>query len=195
MSEGRVDIKTESIARVYAEALLIEAGKRNVVDEIAEQMDVLVNKVARADPLLANFFLGGVAGREHRKHALTKALEGRVNPLLLNFLLVLNDHERVYLLRAVLMVYRDMLEERANKVRVRVRSAVPLPDDQRERLLGQLRELTRKEPVLDAGVDPDLLGGLVVQIGDWRYDASVRHQLESIRNQLIERSSHVIEAG
>ena len=51
-----------------------------------------------------------------------------------------------------------------------------------------------REPVLDARVDPDLLGGLMVQVGDWLYDASVRTRLERIRNQLIERSSHAIQS-
>ena len=190
----QVDVKTQAVARVYAEALLSEARKRNVVEELSEQMEVLVRGVAGADPIVDNFLRGIFGGREHRKHAIFKSLETRVNPLLLNFILVLNDHERLPFLRPILIVYRQMVEKQAGKIRVRVRSAVPLPDDQRERLVQRLRELTHKEPVLEASVDPDLLGGLVVQIGDWRYDATVRHQIDSIRNQLIERSSHVIEA-
>ena len=53
----------------------------------------------------------------------------------------------------------------------------------------------KREPVLIPKVDPDILGGLIVQVGDWRYDASVRHQLDIIRNQLIESSSHEIQVG
>ena len=61
--------------------------------------------------------------------------------------------------------------------------------------LGQLRDLWQREPILESAVDPDLLGGLVVQVGDWLYDASVRTQLETLRNQLITRSSHEIQSG
>jgi F-type H+-transporting ATPase subunit delta len=58
-----------------------------------------------------------------------------------------------------------------------------------------MRQATRREPDLIETVDPDLLGGLVVQVGDLLYDASVRTQLDHIRNQLTERSSHEIQAG
>jgi len=51
------------------------------------------------------------------------------------------------------------------------------------------------EPVLQETVDPDLLGGMVVRILDWVYDASVRARLQMLRNQLIERSSHGIQSG
>jgi F-type H+-transporting ATPase subunit delta len=75
-------------------------------------------------------------------------------------------------------------------MRVTVTTAVPLPDDQRERLRQELREKYKKEPVLTTKVDPALLGGLVVKVGDWLYDASVRTRLTNIRKQLIERGSH-----
>ncbi len=71
---------------------------------------------------------------------------------------------------------------------------MPLPDDQLERLRNELRGALRREPILETRVDPDLLGGLVVQVGDWVYDSSVRSRVADIRNQLIERSSHEIQS-
>jgi F-type H+-transporting ATPase subunit delta len=189
------DATAQRVARVYAEALYAEAEKLHAVESTLEELEVLMNEVVPADPLIRTFFLGGVVGRERRDEALKKAFAGKLSDLSLHFLLVLSDHERLELLRPVLAVYRLLLEERAGKVRATVWTAVPLPDDQRERLLEQLRTLTRREPVLNARVDPDVLGGLIVQVGDWRYDASVRHQLDIIRNQLIESSSHEIQAG
>ena len=56
--------------------------------------------------------------------------------------------------------------------------------DQRERLLNDLRQTIHKEPVLETQVDPALLGGLVVKVGDWVYDASVRTRLENLKKQL-----------
>jgi F-type H+-transporting ATPase subunit delta len=189
------DTGAQRIARVYAEALLAVAERHNAVDEVREELDALVNQVVPSNPVIRTFFQGGVVGRKRREAALRAALGGRVSELVLNFLLVLNNHERMELFRLIFGVYADLVEQRANRVRVLVRSAVPLPDDQRQRLIDQLRQITRKEPVLHATVDPDLLGGIVVQVGDWRYDASVRHQIDFIRNQLIESSSHEIQAG
>jgi F-type H+-transporting ATPase subunit delta len=58
----------------------------------------------------------------------------------------------------------------------------------------RIREAFQLEPIVQSQVDPDLLGGVVVKVGDWLYDASVRSRLESIRNQLIAKGSHEIQS-
>jgi F-type H+-transporting ATPase subunit delta len=190
-----VDVSGQRVARVYAEALLDEAQAHNIADQVLEELDLLQRDVAGADPLLANFFLGGVVGRQTRANALRRAFEGQISEVFLNFLLVLNDHQRLELLRSIIEQYRELYDVRTGKVRVRVRSAVPLGDDHRNFLVDQLRQALSREPVLDARVDPELLGGVVVQVGDFLFDGSVRAQIETIRNQLIESSSHAIQAG
>jgi F-type H+-transporting ATPase subunit delta len=194
-TQVKLDAGAQRVARVYAEALLDEAQQQNLAQEVLDDLEGLQRDVAGADPMLANFFVGGVVGRQARAEALRRAFEGKVPPILLNFLLVLNDHERLEVLRAVLVQYRALYEERTGKIRVDVRSAVPLDDDHRNRLLVELRHTLGREPVLDARVDPDLLGGLMVQVGDYLFDATVRTRLDTIRNQLIESSSHAIQAG
>jgi F-type H+-transporting ATPase subunit delta len=189
------NISNQRVAQVYAEALLEAASRQNATDQVRDELRDLIRSVAGADPAVQTFLLGGIVGRKRRTEILRHAFEGRVHPLLLNFLLVLNDHQRLELLRPILAVYEDLLEKRAGQIRIYVWTAVPLPDDQRQRLLEQLRQATRQEPILQTAVDPNLLGGIVVQVGDLRYDASVRHQLETVLNQLIERSSHAIEVG
>jgi F-type H+-transporting ATPase subunit delta len=189
------DASAQRIARVYAEALLEGAQKQNLTEEIQQDLEGLLRDVAGSDPLMRNFFLGGVVGRGARKEALEKAFAGRVNEIFLNFLLVLNDHDRLELLGPIIGAYEKLMVERSGKVVVRVRSAVPLADEYRERLVQQLAQMTRREPILETSVDPSLLGGLVVRVGDYVYDASVRTRLATLRNQLIERSSHAIQTG
>lgn len=189
------DSTAQRVARVYAEALYSEAEKQNAVQSVIEELEFLIFEVVPQDPVVRNFFLGGVVGRKSRDIVLKKVFEGKLSELALHFILVLSDHERLELIRPVLSVYRTLLEERSGQVRVLVWSAVPLPEDQKERLIEQMKTLTKRQPVLIPKVDPDMLGGLIVQVGDWRYDASVRHQLDIIRTQLIESSSHEIQAG
>src|SRR5205814_10122120 len=97
------------------------------------------------------------------------------------------------LLRAVAATYRELRDELHKRVRVLVRSAVPLADGQREQVKALARENYKLEPVLVEQIDPDLLGGLQIQIGDRLVDLSVRSRLETIKNQLIARSSHEIQ--
>src|SRR5262249_62014531 len=96
-----------------------------------------------AAPLRASFFRGGAVRRDTPRAVLRAAFDGRVSALLRNFLLVLNDHDRLDLLRPILAAGRDLLEERTGKMRVQVRTAVPLDDAHRERLQGELRQVMR----------------------------------------------------
>ena len=194
-SRLEADVGARRVARVYAEALLDEAQQRGQGPELLEELQSLRNDVVRASPDTEEFFTSAAVGRDRKASALRAALGGRASGLLLNFVLVLNDHDRLDLLPAVVTSYRDLLEQRIGQMRVQVRSAVPLEAGQRERLERELREAFRREPILEARVDPDLLGGLVVQVGDWLYDASVRTRLETMRNELMDRSSYEIQVG
>jgi F-type H+-transporting ATPase subunit delta len=187
------DVSALRIAHVYAEALLNAAAKRGQADAILEELDSLVRDVFQADPHVESF-LATPAVPQHAKQALIdKVFGARADELFTNFLNVLNAHGRLELLRPIRAAYRELLDQRARRVRVRVGSAVPLQEDQRRRLEQELREVFHVEPVLEERVDPDLLGGLTVKIGDWQYDASLRTQILNIRNQVLARSSHEIQ--
>jgi F-type H+-transporting ATPase subunit delta len=189
------DVTAQRVARVYAESLLDAAQKQNAAPEVLEELDSLVHDIFQKDPLFEQFLSSFAIGREHKAHVLQTVFSGRASDLVLHFLMVLNLHERLELLRPIVRAYRDLYDQRAQRVRVQVRSAVPLADDQRQRLVRELHEVFHFEPILDEALDPELIGGMTVRVGDWIYDASVRSQLESLRNQLIARSSYEIQSG
>jgi F-type H+-transporting ATPase subunit delta len=185
------DDATRHIARIYAEALLDAADKRQQTGEVLEQLEELVGDVLNRDSGFALFLASAVVGREHKRQALRRAFEGKINDTLYNFLLVLNDHDRLDVIRQVAITLRALHERRAGRMHVDVRAASPLGDEQQERLRQELREKFKREPILSVRIDPELLGGLVVRVDDWVYDGSVRARLERIRNQLLSRSSYV----
>jgi F-type H+-transporting ATPase subunit delta len=193
--ETVLDNVGQRVATVYAEALLRAARERGLGDEVAEELQALVGDVFRREPYLELFLSSPAIGRDRKAAVLREVFEGRTSDLLMDFLLVLNAHDRLELLRGLAGVYKEMLDRAENRMQVVVRSAAPLGDDQRERLTGELRAAFGKEPVLTTAVDPRLLGGLVVQVDDWVYDSSIRTRLDMIRKQLVERSSHAIQSG
>jgi F-type H+-transporting ATPase subunit delta len=193
--EPIADVSAQRIARVYAEALLNAAEKKGQSEHVLESLDSLTRDLFPAEPQLEAFLSSSAVGRERKAEVIDKVFEGKASHEFVDFLKVLNQHERLDLLRPITMAAKELRDERAKRVRVQVRSAVPLADAQTNRLREQLRENLKLEPVLQTEVDPDLLGGVVVRVGDWLYDASVRARLDSIRNQLIERSSHEIQSG
>ncbi len=193
--EALADVSAQRVARVYAEALLNAAQQRGQADDALAQIEELVGEVFRSYPNLETFLTSGATGRERKAALIKKAFEHRASEIVVNFLLVLNQHDRLELLHSIAAEARELYNERNNRIRVHVISATPLPDNQRERLLAELRNTFQVEPILQESVNPDYLGGLAVRIGTWAFDGSVRTQLETLRKQLIERSSHEIQSG
>jgi len=193
--EPIADVSAQRVARVYAEALLNAADKQGQSDDVVEGLDSLIRDLFQAELQLEAFLTSSAVGRERKARLIDKVFENKASVLFVDFLKVLNQHERLNLLRPILAAAKELRDARAKRIRVQVRSAVPLANDQENRLRQQLRETLKLDPVLQTAVDPELLGGVVVRVGDWLYDASVRARLESIRNQLIARSSHEIQSG
>jgi F-type H+-transporting ATPase subunit delta len=187
------DVEARRVAHVYARALMSAAEKAGRSEEIVEELDSLLTDVFRPQPDFEHFLTNPTIGRDRKKHTLQQVFKDRASDLFLNFLIVLNEHDRLDILRSILIEAVLVLDELRKRRHVVVRSAAPLADDQRTRLLQQLRQVMQLEPKLLAIVDPDLIGGLTVRVGDWLYDASVRTRLNTIRNQLFASSSHEIQ--
>jgi F-type H+-transporting ATPase subunit delta len=188
------DDATRHVARIYAEAFLNAAEKRGQATEMLEELETLVTEVLARDPAFELFLDSPAVSRERREVILRNVFADRADELFVNFLLVLNTHDRLGLLRAIAFAYRTLHDQRAGRVPVEVESAVSLTDEQQEQLRQQLRHSLQKEPVLHLRINPDLLGGLVVRVGDRVYDASVRARLDTIYHQLIKRSSYEIQS-
>lgn len=195
VDDSGTDVEAQRVARVYAESLLNSVEKQGHADEVVADLDALVTEVFPSHPNFETFLASGAVGRDRKEPVIRKAFDGRASELFVNFLLVLNRHDRLDLLRPIRAELHALHDQRRRRLRVQVRTAVPLPDDQQTRLRDQLRRAFDREPVLQTAVDPSVLGGLAVRVGDWLYDGTVRTRLDNLRNQLIERSSHEIQSG
>jgi F-type H+-transporting ATPase subunit delta len=190
------DVDVLRIARVYAAALFGAAEKVGKADEFQQTFDTLFGNPLKQEPGQADLgplLTGSLVPRGRREEMIRKAFSGRVDDTFVNFLLVLNKHNRLDLIRPIAAMFRQVRDERLRRVRVVVRSAVPLSDKQREEVARLAQERFHLQPVLVETVDPDLLGGLQLQVGDRMVDLSVRSRLNALRQQMIERSTHEIQ--
>jgi F-type H+-transporting ATPase subunit delta len=192
--EVQADVSEQRLARVYAEALLNLAERDQCVPEILDELRQLTGTVVSKDANVEAFFLGGTIGRRRRADVLNTAFANRSHPIVLQFLLVLNQHDRLGLLRLIVQELGRLNDRRHRRFPVQVHTASPLADDQRQRLAGNLRDTFKLDPVLQETVDPEILGGIIIRIGDWLFDSSVRNELESLRKKLMEKSSHEIQS-
>jgi F-type H+-transporting ATPase subunit delta len=114
---------------------------------------------------------------------------GRLSDIVLNTLQVMNDHNRVHLLEPLLRAFTTRAQEAAGEVEARAVTAVALDDAQKDEVRKLAATLSGKKPLMQYEVDAALVGGLVLRVGDCRYDNSVRRRLEQARGQLVERGS------
>jgi F-type H+-transporting ATPase subunit delta len=193
-AEYHADVGAERLARVYAESLLAAAADPAQIQLLIEEIDSLIDDVFRSDHRLEVIFSSAAVGRTARLGVIEKIFMGRASDLFVKFLLVLNEHERLDLLRPVRQALHDLDNERHHRVKVHVFTAIPLPADYGARIAGAVQHRFGLEPILIPHVDPSLLGGIKIRIGDRQLDATVRTRLDNIRTQIIARSSHEIQS-
>jgi F-type H+-transporting ATPase subunit delta len=186
--------KVIAIARVYAGAMLELAEARGESEGLLDELRQLARLVA-SDSTLSAFLSSPLVGTDDRAKALEKTFRGRASDLLVDSLQVLNRKGRIGLLPAIAHVYEEQYNLAHDRVEVRVVSALPLDEGQRQRLRQAVKKRTGREAILEESVDPDLIGGLVVKIGDSKTDASVVTQLRSLSQKLLARASRQIQSG
>jgi F-type H+-transporting ATPase subunit delta len=189
-----LDTSVIPIARVYARALYEAAAGNNQLEPILDEYQSFLQDVLDANPDFEGMLRSTIINREDKAESLRRIFGEQISPIFLNYLFVLNDHMRLDLLRPVFLELKAMHEQRLGRVPVEVRTAVPLDAAQEEALRERLRAVTAGDPVIHAVVDPALLGGMVVRIGDTVFDGSVSTKLERMREQLIQRSTHEIQS-
>lgn len=183
------------LARTYAEALLAVAEGRGEADAVGDQFDSLLKDVFPKVPGFETFLDTPAVNKHAKDEALARVFGGAASPLFTDFLRLLNRKDRLGLVRLVAVAYRALRDKKANRLRVLVETAAPLDEAQKKALRDTLAQALNKTPVLVVRENPDLIGGLVVHVGDKVYDTSVRSKLQAVRNTLLVRGSHAIQSG
>lgn len=174
-------------AGVYASALFSLAREHGKIDVVRHELDELV-KLAELTPEFDAFLNSAALDDDHRAAGLERMFRGKLSDEVLNTLQVMNRNGRNGLLRALARSYALQQEEAAGQVEAFVTTAVELSDDEKQAVTKVTAEKTGKSPLMAFRVDPEILGGLILQVGDLRYDNSIRSQLHEARERLMERS-------
>ena len=182
------------LADVYAAALFGLAEEAGRVAETRGELEELV-RLEQQEPAFASFMRSDVINTDRRQASLESMFRNRLSDVVLNTLLVLNRHGRAGLLPALLRCYVVREEHAEGQIEVVATSAVELQPAQRAEIERWAAEASRKKPLVQYVVDPEVVGGLIVQIGDYRFDDSVRWHLHATRARLLERSNRGLGIG
>lgn len=172
-----------TVARRYAQALLEEAEREASLERVDADMEMIQASMEGSRELV-RFFESPVIPRS-RKEVIVRELFGtHVHGLTLRFLLLLIEKEREDVFPAIVRAYRAQRDRQLGITEARARVAQPLTAVEEQKLVRALERMTGRRVRLAVQQDPSILGGAIVRVGDTVYDGSIRHQLESLREQL-----------
>ena len=174
----------EEIAEVYARALFEVASDRDELDEMHEQLGQFADAVDE-NRGMAQFFFSPYFSTEEKKDALGKAVED-ANPAFMNFLEALVERHRMPVIFRIRDRFERMWEEARKLLPVEVTSAIEL-DEQIVKSIGdRVGEQTGRTVELSSRVDPSILGGIILRVGNFILDASIVSRLEQLRKQVAQ---------
>ena len=181
------------VTRRYAQALYEEADRQGHLGQVDEDVDFLRQSLDQA-PELGRVLQSPVVPQEKKRGVLESLVKSRVGALTFRFIELLLQKDREEELAPMLEAYRDLRDRQEGIVEATVRTAHALDDQERTRLEEAVAQLTGQPNVrLSVQHQPDLIGGVVVRVGDTVYDGSVRHQLASLHERLA-REANVSDA-
>lgn len=177
-----------ALADVYAEALFALAREADRVTDVRDELEELARLVA-AEPGFAALLRSAAVDADDRRASLERALRGKLSDMTLNTLQVMNDHGRVHLVEPLRRAFELRAQQAARQVEVTATSAVALTPEQQAEVTKLAAALAGQEPLVRYEIDAHIIGGLVLRVGDQRYDSSIRRKLEQARQRLAERGS------
>ncbi len=186
-----LDPASGPLAREYVSALLTILADNPAAEDFAAELEAVLSMLDR-EATFEDLLVKAPLSQTQRMELVNKVFRGRVGETLMGLLSVLVKHERLGLLRMIAQTFGQLLDHRMGKVPVTVTAAVPLDDSQRQQVEQALREALSATPVLKMNVDEKLLGGMVIRVGDRVYDASIRSQLDRMRQALMNQASRQV---
>lgn len=187
-----IDAGHQHLGTVYAKALLGAAEKAGQADQVVDELEAIVGDVLTKLPQLDEALKTPRLTHEERLPILEKAFSGRISNTTLTFLKVVSKHGRLDCLRAIAKSARKVLNTVRGRVEVIVETAYPLSNPIRDRIIDRLTKLLGQQVILSTAVNDDLLGGLVVRVGDTVYDASLASRLKKMQKVTLDHTKQAI---
>ena len=172
----------EEIARVYAEALFDVAKDKDKLDRIHDELDQFAEALG-ADRELQIFFFSPYFSSAEKRDGIERAISG-ADPEFVNFLELLAEKHRMPVLFRVQRQFEERWKEEKRMLDVTVTSAVELDPEVVKKVGAEIEKQTDRSVELRSQVDDDILGGIVLQVGNKVLDASVRNRLEKLRRSV-----------
>lgn len=187
-----IDVSAQGIAEAYAKALVQATEASGKSEAVLAELGSWIDDVLDKNPKLDRLFASQVVEAEAKFAMIDRALP-KAEPLFVKFLKVLASHARLEVIRPVRDQAHKLLDKLRSRTEANVVSAAPLDPKQSAAIKARLLATYGGEVVLVESVDPSIIGGVIVRVGDRVVDASLATSLARLKEQLINRSVHEIQ--
>jgi F-type H+-transporting ATPase subunit delta len=174
------------IAKRYAKALFEIAEETKNLEKITNDV-VFIDSLIRSSRELQLFLKSPIIKEDKKREVLKEIFsDSRVDPVTLKFIMLLVEKKREDILHDIVKVYQQIYDEKMGIVSAEVVTAVEVGERLKKKIEQKILELTGAKKVKASyRVDPSIIGGIVIRVGDTVYDASIRRRIQLLREQLI----------
>ncbi len=191
--ENVMDVTVEQLARVYAKAFMGVAAKTSNTEALIEELKSIVADVLDRFPKLEEVLKSSLVSPEQKEALLDRVFSNAASIHVTNFLKVLARHGRLELIRPISRQAEKLFTEQSGVADVDIRVARKLDDDIRAVIEARVEKAIGMKPRCHVTVDPDLIAGIIVRVGDRVFDGSLHTHLEIARRTMVDRATDQIE--
>lgn len=192
---GHVDIAADSVAKIYAQAIVEAAEAAGCRREVLAELGMLARDVLPQVPEATAVFSSPKVAAEEKDRIIDRLAGGRMRPTTANALHVLARHGRLGMLAAVVRAAERLADDRDGRRQATFTTAVAIDPAEQARIVVETEKALASSLVPTFVVDPSIIGGLVVRVGDTIYDQSVATGLARLSGRLQQRNIHAIQTG
>jgi len=184
----------QALGEVYAEALFELALERQLAEQVRRELGQLVELIA-GEREWALFLESPGVHRSEKGAVIKRVLEGKIGDLMMDFLSVLAEKDRLAALAAIERCYGELEDKHAGRIKGKLVTAIELEQKEQVRLTEQIGRALRKTVTLQSRCDPSIIGGMILTIGDTMMDGSVRGSLDRISRQMRQKSERELRGA
>ena len=173
----------ELVAKRYASALFEVGVEDNTLDTFVEEFGALIG-ILKENGNFFNALKTPLIPKGEKKELLENVFKGKVNQQLLNFIKVLIDKDRVSVIELINVEFKKLSNEHKNTADAIAVTAIPLAPDKMEALKKQLSKITGKNVEITNVIDEEVMGGILVKIGNEEIDGTVKGRLGKLKEEL-----------
>jgi F-type H+-transporting ATPase subunit delta len=174
------------VASRYAKSLIDLAREQKVLDKVKSEMDLFI-EVGKLNPQLLAVLKNPIISLDKKAAILKDLFADKVQPMVISFFNIMVNKGRAGVLYGTAKEFVNLYNQDKGIVKAKVTSAVALTEENKKQLVDVVKAATKGEVILEAKVDPKLIGGFILQVGDRQFDASLNSKLNKLKKEFAQK--------